>query len=119
VNNFLQPFVADLLRNRHFGPAMNTTTSANIFISVPGSDISAKDVFRHRFQRSLRSCVRRGFSVEEAFGMIWEETWEEVILSEREQSELYDELIDWAKKTVFDRKRAVIHNSYSQGAARL
>jgi hypothetical protein len=97
---------------------MNTTTSTNIFISAAEGGFPAKDVFRHRFQRSLRSCVRRGFSVEEAFGMIWEETWEEVILSEREQSELYEELIDWAKNTVFDRKRGVIHKSYSQEVAR-
>jgi hypothetical protein len=58
----------------------------------------AKDRFRDKFQRSLRSCLRRGFSVEESFGMIWVETWEEIALSENEQSELYDELIGWAKK---------------------
>jgi hypothetical protein len=62
---------------------------------------SAKEQFRLKFQRSLRGCVRRGFSVEESFGMIWEETWEEVALSEREQAELYEELIDWAKKEAF------------------
>ena len=59
---------------------------------------SEKELFRDRFQQSLRSCVRRGFSVEEAFGMIWEETWEEVAVTEEEQSELFDELIDWAKR---------------------
>ncbi|HEX7862365.1 MAG TPA: hypothetical protein VF773_18655 [Verrucomicrobiae bacterium] len=42
--------------------------------------------------------MRRGFSVEEAFGMIWVETWEEVAVNEQEQSELFDELIDWARK---------------------
>ena len=59
---------------------------------------SEKERFREKFQRSLRSCVRRGFSVEEAFGMIWVETWEEVSVTEQEQSELFDELIDWARK---------------------
>lgn len=59
---------------------------------------SEKERFREKFQRSLRSCVRRGFSVEEAFGMIWVETWEDVAVSEQEQSELFDELIDWARK---------------------
>jgi hypothetical protein len=98
---------------------MNTTTSANIFTGRAERAASGKDVFRHKFQRSLRSCVRRGFSVEEAFGMIWEETWEEVLLSEREQSELYEELIEWTKRTVFDQKRAVIHKSYSQEAVRV
>jgi len=62
---------------------------------------SPKEQFRQKFQRSLRSCVRRGFSLEESFGMIWEETWEEVILSERDQAELYEELIEWAKKEAF------------------
>jgi hypothetical protein len=62
---------------------------------------SAKARFRECFQRSLRSCLRRGFSVEESFGMIWVETWEEISLSEQEQAELYDELIGWAKKCSF------------------
>lgn len=58
---------------------------------------SAKQHFREKFQSSLRSCVRRGFSVEEAFGMIWVETWEEISVTEQEQFELYDELIGWAR----------------------
>ena len=61
---------------------------------------SEMERFREKFQRSLRSCVRRGFSVEESFGMIWVETWEEVAVTEEEQSELFDELIGWAKKAV-------------------
>jgi hypothetical protein len=63
-------------------------------------DGSEMERFREKFQRSLRSCVRRGFSVEESFGMIWEETWEEVAVTEEEQSMLFDELIGWAKKEV-------------------
>lgn len=59
--------------------------------------LSRKDLFREQFQRSLRSCLRRGFSMEESFGMIWVETWEEIAINEREQAELYDELIGWAK----------------------
>ncbi len=62
---------------------------------------SQKEHFRLKFQRSLRSCIRRGFSVEESFGMIWEETWEEIELTDREQCELYEELINWAKKEAF------------------
>jgi hypothetical protein len=62
---------------------------------------SGKEQFRLKFQRSLRACVRRGFSIEESFGMIWEETWEEIALSEAEQCELYEELIGWAKKEAF------------------
>jgi hypothetical protein len=30
--------------------------------------------------------------------MIWVETWEEVAVTEEEQSALFDELIDWARK---------------------
>ena len=59
---------------------------------------SGKQVFREKFQCSLHSCVSRGFSLEEAFGMIWVETWEEVSVTEQEQSELYDELIQWARR---------------------
>ena len=61
---------------------------------------SEMERFREKFQRSLRSCVRRGFSVEESFGMIWVETWEEVAVTEEEQSMLFDELIGWAKRAV-------------------
>ncbi len=63
-----------------------------------------KEQFRQRFQRSLRACLRRGFSIEESFGMIWVETWEEVSVTDREQSELYDELIDWAKRETASRR---------------
>jgi hypothetical protein len=62
---------------------------------------SAKDLFRARFQSALRSCVRRRFSIAECFGVIWLETLEEIRLDDREQSELYEELIDWAKSHLF------------------
>lgn len=57
----------------------------------------AKAEFQSRFKRALTRCVRRGFSLEESFGMIWEETLELIELSEDAQSELYPELIAWAK----------------------
>ena len=53
--------------------------------------------FRQRFKCALIQCVRRGFCVEEAFGVIWEETIEAIELSYSEQETLYPELIDWAK----------------------
>ncbi len=85
-------------------PTMNATANFITFSFPPASISPArKEHFRQRFQRSLKNCVRRGFSVEESFGMIWVETWEEVALSEREQSELYEELINWAKKEAFNR----------------
>lgn len=57
----------------------------------------AREQFEQRFRCALLQCVRRGFHVEECFGVIWEETLEEVDLSFREQNELYPELIAWAK----------------------
>lgn len=77
---------------------MNTTTAhTTMSFGTIFRTPSGKQRFREKFQRSLRSCVQRGFSVEEAFGMIWVETWEEISVTEREQSELYDELINWAR----------------------
>jgi hypothetical protein len=81
---------------------------------------SEKDRFRDKFQRSLRSCLRKGFTVEESFGMIWEETWEEIAITEKEQSELYGELIRWAKMALPAEARpltTVIHQSYSRAQA--
>jgi hypothetical protein len=89
---------------------------------VPSQRGSQKDRFREIFQRSLRSCVRRGFTVEESFGMIWVETWEEVAVTEEEQSALYEELIRWAKTALAEDKLAfptVVHKSYSPSGARL
>lgn len=60
--------------------------------------VEAKDAFRRQFQCALSQCIRRGFCVEEAFGIIWEETIEEIELSYSEQNELYPELIAWAKR---------------------
>ena len=78
---------------------MNATAILPSISYLPSAiPLSRKEQFRLKFQRSLRACVRRGFSVEESFGMIWVETWEEIALTEREQSELYEEMIDWAKK---------------------
>ena len=83
---------------------MNATVIIPNISFVPSAmPLSRKELFRQKFQRSLRACVRRGFSVEESFGMIWVETWEEVSLSEREQSELYEEMIEWAKKETLSR----------------
>jgi hypothetical protein len=75
---------------------MNTTTTWD-FSKEFVQNVGAKDLFRERFQRALNACVSRGFSVEESFGMIWVETWEEISLSEQEQAELFDELLQWAK----------------------
>lgn len=78
---------------------------------------SEKERFRDKFQRAMRSCIRKGFTVEESFGMIWVETWEEIAINDEEQSLLYDELIRWAKSSLPRETRGinpVIHRSYSR-----
>lgn len=72
-----------------------------------GSVVPARECqeeFRDQFRRSLRKCVQMGFSVEECFGVIWEETLERTNLPESEHARLYTELIAWAKE-VADRNR--------------
>jgi len=52
--------------------------------------------------------------------MIWVETWEEIAITEEEQSALYGELIRWAKSTLAAEIRpltTLIHHSYSPSAA--
>lgn len=59
--------------------------------------IRVRNEFRAHFVRALKRCVRKGFLVEESFGMVWEETLEQIRLPEDEQSGMYSELIAWAK----------------------
>jgi hypothetical protein len=54
--------------------------------------------FRKQFQRSLRSCVDRRFSVEECFGTIWQETLEEIAITGEQESKLYPDLLEWARQ---------------------
>lgn len=89
---------------------MNTTTTWD-FSEEFAKNLGAKDLFRERFQRALRSCVRRGFSIEESFGMIWVETWEEISLSEQEQAELFDELLGWARRSLEERGLSSFHGT--------
>jgi hypothetical protein len=100
---------------------MNATATRQFFNAFSSSRIaSPKDRFRDKFQRSLRSCIRKGFTVEESFGMVWVETWEEIALTEEEQSLLYEELIAWAKSSLPREVRpltTLIHQSYSRSAA--
>ena len=57
----------------------------------------AREQFRTRFQQALTGCLRKGFLLEECFGLVWEETLDEVSLSENEQRALYEELLLWVK----------------------
>jgi hypothetical protein len=93
---------------------MNTATTQQLFSGLPTfKQLTKRDCFREKFQRSMRSCVKRGFSIEESFGMIWVETWEEVALSEKEQADLYEEMLLWVKATYFEQFPPVIHQNYS------
>jgi hypothetical protein len=58
------------------------------------------DVFVQEFQRALTACIKRGFTVDEAFGFIWSETIEQVRLSQHEEARLQPELMQWASRTV-------------------
>ncbi len=69
-------------------------SSPNPEIRLPGK----KDQFRKRFQRSVRECIRHGFSMEESFGVIWNETLDENPLTETQEFELYQEMLAWAKQ---------------------
>ena len=57
----------------------------------------ASEQFRIRFKHALAGCLGKGFLLEECFGLIWEETLEEISLSDKEQRTMYKELLDWVK----------------------
>ena len=61
------------------------------------TESGARDQFRARFKHALSGCLHKGFLLEECFGVIWEETLEEISLSEKAQSTLYAELLEWVK----------------------
>ena len=101
MNNFGQGFFAPARRFLHSLRTMNTIARPSSFRAPgPTRALPPKEQFRERFQRSLQSCLRRGFRIEESFGLIWTETWEEVPLPEPEREKLYDEMICWAKRCV-------------------
>jgi len=60
-------------------------------------DAEERGTFRTEFERAIFQCTKWGFSIEECFGMIWEETLEKITLSEDSQPHVYNELIEWAK----------------------
>jgi hypothetical protein len=56
--------------------------------------------FRQHFQRSLKGCLQRGFSAEECFGIVWEETCEQFRLADEAHQQIYEEMLTWAKQWV-------------------
>ena len=61
------------------------------------AESGAREQFRTRFKQALAGCLQKGFLLEECFGLIWEETLDEISLSEQEQGPLYEELLAWVK----------------------
>ena len=53
--------------------------------------------FKAHFQRVFISCVNKGFSPEECFAFIWEETLEICPLTPHQQKIVYESLKDWIK----------------------
>ncbi len=101
VDNFQQPLLAELHEGDKPSFRMTTGLTQSAGSSAVCAPVADTELFRARFQRSLRNCVRRRFSVAECFGVIWLETLEEVRLTDQDQAELYDELIRWAKYQLF------------------
>ncbi len=64
---------------------------------VQNWEIEELEKFRSQFEKAISQCLKWGFSIEESFGMVWEETLETVEISEAGQAHLYAELIEWAK----------------------
>lgn len=81
---------------------MNDFSSATILFPSERQDqerdAEERGTFRTEFERAICQCTRWGFSIEECFGMIWEETLEKITLSEDSQPRVYNELIEWAKR---------------------
>lgn len=74
-------------------------TSYRVVGNASNHDASetGKERFRVHFQRELNRCLRRRFSVEESFGVVFAETLQEVPLTPAEESELFTELLKWAR----------------------
>ncbi len=64
---------------------------------IKPDESEAREQFRVRFKQALAGCLHKGFLLEECFGVIWEETLEEICLTENEQRTLYAELLEWVK----------------------
>jgi hypothetical protein len=59
----------------------------------------SKERFRARFQKALQVCLRRRFSLEESFGLIFAETLNEIPVSLEEETQLFAELLSWARQS--------------------
>jgi hypothetical protein len=80
---------------------------------VPPAGISqdASTRFRARFTKVLRGYVQDSRSVEESFGAAFDEALDAVALTENEQALVYQELLNWAKKSA--HLFTPVHQPYS------
>jgi hypothetical protein len=62
-----------------------------------GSGCKSQERFILCFQKRMRGYGSRQLSAAEAFGRAWEQTLEEVPLSDLDQAHLYRQLIEWAR----------------------
>src|SRR5215468_8033287 len=67
--------------------------------------------FRARFRRVLSDHVRDCGCVEESFGLAFDESLDEIPLTEEEQGMIYRELLNWTKQSA--HLFAAVHRSYS------
>ena len=71
-----------------------------------------KGRFRSEFQRFVRKSLREGTRLDEAFESAWERASQEVPISEASESELFEELILWAKSPRNRKLLPYIHQLY-------
>src|SRR5438552_18649348 len=84
--------------------------------STPQSNTEAsRQRFRAQFATVLTACVRRHFSVEESFGLVFDETLDQIPLTESEQRHLYKELLQWAREA--PELLQPVHKHYSSSRA--
>ena len=63
----------------------------------PAAQGGLQELFRARFKQALNACLEKGFLLEESFALIWQESLEEFTLSQVEQRDLRQELLEWAR----------------------
>ena len=56
---------------------------------------SSKDRFRLHFQHGMREYLARHSASAYGFAVVWEKTLADIRLHEREQAEVYWDLLDW------------------------
>ena len=98
MDKFRQGFLAWNFFGRHRLRTMQTELIADYSEALRRDEsLDQAQAFCAKFQDALRECIRHRFSVEEAFGIIWVETLDEVPLLPEEQASVYEKMIQWAK----------------------